>query len=170
MSNSHLSVSFHLSLSSDWYASVNWVAIGLGNCFGSVSSYYIDQCCWILLQYIMTTLRSLISLTIQLFVQHLVRVYNKENTKAPHKWPCLRRIHLSLVIAGFPLLSTSNTQIFYMTWRHFAKWSIHIHGSVNWVMTGSHVTFWILLCVMSLHWPMRFHLFWTKLNIMTLQI
>ena len=24
-----------------------------------------------------------------------------------------------------------------MTWRHYAKWSIHVHGSVNWVMTGS---------------------------------
>ena len=85
----------------------------------------------------MTTLRSLISLTTQLFVQHLVRVYNKENTKAPHKCPCLRRIHLSLVIAGFPLLSISNTHIVYMTWCHYAKWSIHVHGSVNWVMTGS---------------------------------
>ena len=75
---------------------------------------------------IMTTLRSLISLTTQLFVQHLVRVYNKENTKAPHKCPCLRRIHLSLVIAGFPLLSTSNTQIVYMTWCHYAKWSMYM--------------------------------------------
>ena len=32
---------------------------------------------------------------------------------------------------------TSNTQIVYMTWRHYAKWSIHVHGSVNWVITGS---------------------------------
>ena len=24
-----------------------------------------------------------------------------------------------------------------MTWRHYAKWSIHVHGSVNWVMTDS---------------------------------
>ena len=136
MSNSHL-LSFHVSLCSDRYASVNWVAIGLGNSlllwFCSISSHYIDQCSWIF----MTTLRSLIQLTTQLFVQHLVRAYNKENTKAPHKCPCLRRIHLSLVIAGFPLLSTSNTQIVYMTWRYYAKWSIHVHGSVNWVLTGS---------------------------------
>ena len=137
MNNSHLSLSFHLSLSSDRYASVNWVTIGLGLWFCSVSCHNIDQCSWILLQYIMTTLRSLISLTTQLFVQHLVRVCNKENTKAPHKCPCLRKIHLSLVIAGFPLLSTSNTQIVYMTWRHYAKWRINVHGSVNWVITGS---------------------------------
>ena len=119
----------NLELGGHWFRQLLW--------FCSVSSHYIDQCCWILLQYIMTTLRSLISLTTQLFVQHLVRVYNKENTKAPNKWPCLRRIHLSLVIAGFPLLSTSNTHIVYMTWCYYAKWSIHVHGSVNWVMTGS---------------------------------
>ena len=85
----------------------------------------------------LNALSSLISLTTQLFVQHLVRVYIKENTKAPHQCPCLRIIHLSLVTAGFPLLSTSNTHIVYMTWCHYAKWSIHVHGSVNWVMTGS---------------------------------
>ena len=119
----------NLELGGHWFRQLLW--------FCSVSSHYIDQCCWILLQYIMTTLRSLISLTTQLFVQHLVQVYNKENTKAPNKCPCLRRIHLSLVIAGFPLLSTSNTHIVYMTWCHYAKWSTHGHGSVNWVVTGS---------------------------------
>ena len=127
-----ITVQWQISISKlggHWFRQLLW--------FCSVSSHYIDQCSWILSQYIMTTLRSLIKLTMQMFVQHLVRAYNKENTRAPHKCPCLRRIHLSLVIAGFPLLSTSNTQIVYMTWRHYAKWSIHVHGSVNWVMTGS---------------------------------
>ena len=116
MSNSHLSLSFHLSGTVQWQICISGLG---GHWFGqllwlcSVSCHYIDQCSWILLQYIMTTLRSLISPTTQLFVQHLVRVYNKENTNAPHNCPCLRKIHLSLVIAGFPLLSTSNIQIVY---------------------------------------------------------
>ena len=126
-------------LGGHWFRRLLW--------FCSVSSHYIDQCCWILLQYIMTMLRSLISLTTQLFVQHIVQVYNKENTKAPHKCPCLRRIHLSLVIAGFQLLSTctSNTHIVYIT-CHYAKWSIHVHGSLNWVMTGSRNVLDPLMC------------------------
>ena len=138
-------------LGGHWFGQLLW--------FCSVSCHYIDQCSWILLQYIMTTLRSLISLTTQLFVKHLFRVYNKENTKAPHKCPCLRKIHLSLVIAGFPLLSTSNTQIVYMTWRHYAKWRIHVYMGQWTGLSLAHVTIWILLCAKSLPWPMQFHLF-----------
>ena len=125
------------------YASVNWVAIGSGIFFWvlfSIKPFY-----WSLFVEIVTTykdddtyaLRRLISLTTQLYVQQLVRAYNKENTNAPHQCSCLRGIHLSLEKCGFPLLITSNSQIVYMSWRDHEMWRKHVYESVNWFITGS---------------------------------
>ena len=86
-----LPLSFHSLLSGDLYTSLNWVAFRLGNGLGLVwwwvQQIYLDQFCWWLLQYAWAT-------TILLFVQQLVRAYNKENIKAKRSCPFVRGINV----------------------------------------------------------------------------
>ena len=74
-----------------WLTSLNWVAFNLGNGLGLVwwwgQQIYLDQLCWWLLQYARAT-------TILLFVQQLVRAYNKENIKAKRSCPFVRGINV----------------------------------------------------------------------------
>ena len=65
-----------------------WVLFG-----DEASKLYLDQFCWWLLQYARAT-------TILLFVQQLVRAYNKENTKATRSCPSVRGID---VLPGIPI-------------------------------------------------------------------
>ena len=93
----NLPLSFHSLLSGDLYTSLNWVAFRLGNGLGLVwwwgQQIYLDQFCWWLLQYARAT-------TILLFVQQLVRAYNKENIKAMPSCPFVRGIN---VLPGIPI-------------------------------------------------------------------
>ena len=94
----NLPLSFHSLLSGDLYTSqLNSVAFRLGNGLGLVwwwhQQIYRDQFCWWLLQYARAT-------TILLFVQQLVRAYNKENIKAKRSCPFVRGIN---VLPGIPI-------------------------------------------------------------------
>ena len=64
-----------------------WVLFG-----DEASKLYIDQFCWWLLQYARATTL--------LFVQQLVRAYNKENIKAKRSCPFVMGIN---VLPGIPI-------------------------------------------------------------------
>ena len=88
--------SFIISLV-DLYTSLNWVACRLDNGLGLVwwwgQQIYLGQFCWWLLEYARVT-------TILLFVQQLVRAYNKESIKAKRPCPFVRGIN---VLPGIPI-------------------------------------------------------------------
>ena len=167
--NSHL-LSFHLSLSSDRYASVNWVAIGLGNCFGSVRYQAITLINALGYHYCISWRRQGVS-----FHWPHNCLFNISFGFTTKKTP---RLHINIPVSG------EFTCHLWLRDSHY--WAPVIHKSFIWhdvIMRSeacmymgqsglwlAHVTFWILLCAKSLPWPMQFHLFGIKFNIMTLQI